>query len=350
MQNTVAKIFKLVPELPWLEVSEDGEVHNLLTGEKSYGECKDPQSNKYYLNAFSYQIHRLVALAWLPRPDVMTGTMWVNHRDGIKKHNHVNNLEWCTPSENAIHAYQNGLREDNTPILVKDLRDDSVVEFYSLQACARHFQKNGALIHHYLKNSSKIRFGYFVLIRKGQEWPSLTKDDLNKSQNSALKVLRAFNLETEQTWLFESVSQAAAFIGVKPDTLRMHLKRYGEKPYFGLSFKEVTDYALKEEIIKRRQAQVAKPTAKRQPLPVSVINMDTGQETKWDSLEAFASSVGTSKNTVQCGLVRSGGYWNKFKISYIVPSSSNAGDESRELLENPESPINHCEAKVKATV
>lgn len=335
MQDSLTKIFKLVPELPWLEVSEDGEVHNLHTGEKTYGNCKNSKSNKYYLNAFSYQIHRLVALAWLPRPSVMNDSMWVNHKDGIKSHNYASNLEWCTPSENAIHAYQNGLRDDNTPILVKDLRNDKVIEFYSLQACARHFQKNGALIHHYLKNSSKIRFGYFVLIRKGQDWPNLTKDDLDKSQSNSLKVLQAFNLETEQTMLFESISQAANFICVKPDTLRMHLKRYGEKPYFGLSFKEVTDYSLKEEIVKRRHAQVGKPSAKRKPLPVVVIDMETKEEKNWDSLETFSASVGVSKNTIQCGLLRSGGYWNKFKISYIVPLSGNIKGESRELLETP---------------
>ena len=34
----------------------------------------------------------------------------VNHIDGNKQNNHINNLEWCTSSENKIHAQLNGLR------------------------------------------------------------------------------------------------------------------------------------------------------------------------------------------------------------------------------------------------
>ncbi len=52
------------------------------------------------------RVHRLVAQAFIPNPN---GYPYVNHKNGRKADNRVENLEWCNGSQNAIHAYSNGL-------------------------------------------------------------------------------------------------------------------------------------------------------------------------------------------------------------------------------------------------
>lgn len=55
----------------------------------------------------SATVHRLVAKAFIPNPD---GLNQVNHLDGIKTNNNVDNLEWVTHQDNAIHAVSTGLK------------------------------------------------------------------------------------------------------------------------------------------------------------------------------------------------------------------------------------------------
>jgi exopolyphosphatase/pppGpp-phosphohydrolase len=91
-------------------VSKKGEVYSHRAGKflkpmrHNYGYryvslCKDGKRSNFL-------IHRLVAIAFIPNPE---NKRTVNHKNGDKTDNSLNNLEWNTYSENHIHAHKNGL-------------------------------------------------------------------------------------------------------------------------------------------------------------------------------------------------------------------------------------------------
>lgn len=54
------------------------------------------------------QVHRLVAKSFIPNPKKLPQ---VNHIDGNKQNNKMDNLEWCDCQENMQHSYKIGLRD-----------------------------------------------------------------------------------------------------------------------------------------------------------------------------------------------------------------------------------------------
>lgn len=87
------------------EISNEGNVFNTKTGrilkqELSKGYLRTTLSGNGKTKRF--QSHVLIALSFIPNPN---NKKCVNHIDGNKLNNRVENLEWVTHSENEKHSY-----------------------------------------------------------------------------------------------------------------------------------------------------------------------------------------------------------------------------------------------------
>lgn len=94
------------------------------------------------------QVHRLVAEAFIPNPN---NYPQVNHKNGIKHDNRVENLEWCNNSQNQIHAYANGFNSHShnagkkkRKVLVEYMNGECKI-FESCADTKRHLDYGGSI-------------------------------------------------------------------------------------------------------------------------------------------------------------------------------------------------------------
>lgn len=99
----------------FVEVSNLAKVRSLKTGNlmssrasRGYLYCRlHYRKNGEVLLSVNKAVHRMVAETFLQNEE---NKVEVNHMDGNKLNNNLNNLEWVTRSENHLHAFRTGLR------------------------------------------------------------------------------------------------------------------------------------------------------------------------------------------------------------------------------------------------
>lgn len=105
---------KIIPNYDNYYIYDDGNVLNITTNKMLKGSISEHGYKYYRLSKNNtkrmFYAHRLVAEAFLINPDNLPV---VNHKDGNKLNNNIDNLEWVNYSENIKHAYDNNLIKKN---------------------------------------------------------------------------------------------------------------------------------------------------------------------------------------------------------------------------------------------
>ncbi|WP_194750362.1 NUMOD4 domain-containing protein [Staphylococcus chromogenes] len=162
-----------VKSIPRVIMRRDGKPYTIKKEKVLKYQIDEDGYHRYELNyaghVFKTFSHRLVALAFIPNP---LNKPFVNHINGIKNDNRIENLEWCTDLENKEHAKKNGLVPFQYGVKnpVNKLSEEEVKEIWKLKQKGMQpsaISKQLAIPHSNVRN---IYYGY--------SWTWLTGGDL----------------------------------------------------------------------------------------------------------------------------------------------------------------------------
>lgn len=154
------KVWKKINGYDDYEVSTDGEIRNgsryfKFTPDKdgySKTALRDKDGNRKYL-----RVHRIVAMTFIDNPNELP---IVNHKNGIKDDNRVENLEWCTISQNTKHGFDVLGRQPNKttciPIKIINIETEEEIHFEDMSSASKFLGITVQSVASYFKRKEKL--------------------------------------------------------------------------------------------------------------------------------------------------------------------------------------------------
>ena len=145
MESMIPEGLREIPGFPGYFINNIGEIYSIRHFNKLTKMVLKEDKDGYlevglYKNKRRHfrRVHRLVLEAFSSNPDRLTQ---VNHKDGNKKNNNINNLEWCTCQDNLLHSFRvlhrNPSITTNKIVVLTNKTTGEVHRFFSIKECAK---------------------------------------------------------------------------------------------------------------------------------------------------------------------------------------------------------------------
>lgn len=220
-------------------ITENGRCFNSNTGKFLKGQAN--VKNKYisfYLTLPNgkkkrFFAHRLVAIAYIPNDD--PNKTEVNHKDGNKLNNCVDNLEWVSAKENAQHALAIELRKFDH-VFCFNKNKELVAEYKTIGEAAEAVQVSRSIIINALNQEPKVLSANFYWSRK----PILGETREYKNLGKAKEVYQ-YDLNGKFVNKYSSTGEAARSLGISSNSHIGECCRGKIKSYKGFVWRYAED-------------------------------------------------------------------------------------------------------------
>ena len=223
-------MWKKLENYPNYEICEEGVVRNTASGELSHGTTTEAGYRTFTLRHKDGERsrifrHRLLMETFVPVANM--DQLYVNHLNGVKGDDRLENLEWVTRQANLEHAGRMRLTTRCKPCEVHEVDTGKILYFPSSQACARHYKMEPAVVRVRLNHE----YGQLAIYEENRQyrwwlhddrpWPSVKV----KVRLSRRKIVQVRYLDTLKVEEFDQQTEAAAALGISIGQLSTRLNR-----------------------------------------------------------------------------------------------------------------------------
>lgn len=229
IENEEFKGFYNIPNFDNYCITVNGEILNKTTKLLLKGSKNPAGYINYRLkhnSGFTLTIgrHRVLCMVFKPLPENNYSNLIVNHKNGIKGDDFLDNLEWCTHQENCEHAGRMNLSKKCIPISVKDVDSGEIIKFPSIISCANYLKiHKDSLIY-------RLRFGenrifperkQYRLSHKDDPWYTSSNVDTDLLKNGRSKKVLLRYVKTGKVKEFKKLSDLAKYLKISPSTITL---------------------------------------------------------------------------------------------------------------------------------
>jgi hypothetical protein len=197
--------FEDIKGYPNYMIHRDGRIYNKKR--KMFMKGREKSEYLYIiLEQDDLAVHRTVAFQFLLKPKDKD---FVNHKDGNKFNNHVDNLEWTTKSENSQHAYDTGLNPRVVGVKQYKMDGTFVASHMSIANACKSLKIDPDVCGSTISSCCKYRIKHAYNFIWRYETDTSDVQPISISSRNGVKKISQFTLDGKHVADFDCISDAA---------------------------------------------------------------------------------------------------------------------------------------------